>query len=397
MAADFFHPRLGIMRAAFWLVWAGLAQATPYLPASGAQVVERLPSPSDPAQRELRRLRAELATSPDKLPLAAALARRYIEQARIEGDPRYLGYAQAVLAPWWKRAQPPLEVLVLRATLLQGNHQFAAALADLDTVVSQDSGNAQAWLTRATVLLVTGDHAAAKASCMRLYSRAPALIVQACLASVGSVSGHAAQNYAALEAALDKDSGADPAVRTWVMTLLAEMAERSGDALAAQKYFSRALASGGADSYLQGAYADFLLNQGRPAEVVNLLVDKTRVDALLLRYALALKAIHSPQAAAQTEVLRTRFEAAMLRGDTVHQREQARFELQLRNDAKNAVRLAKLNWATQKEPADLRVLLEAAVAADDKAAARTAMDWIRKTGLQDRALDLPLKKLGAGA
>lgn len=394
MAADPFRT---IVLAGLVLASAGTVRTAPYIPSSGEQVVERLPGQGDPAQRALRRLRAELAARPDNLSLAAALARRFIEQARSEGDPRYLGYAQAALAPWWKQAQPPAEVLVLRATLLQSTHQFDAALADLATVVGQDSDNAQAWLTRATILLTTGNHAAARASCVRLHSRAPALVVQTCLAQIDSVSGKAAQSYAALETALSKDPRPDPAIRTWVMTLLAEMAERRGDEAAAQKYFSAALVSGGADTYLQGAYADFLLAQGKAAEVIELLKDKTRVDALLLRYALALKASHSPDASAQTEVLRTRFEAATLRGDTVHQREQARFELQLRNNPQAAVRLAKLNWAVQKEPADLRILLESAAAAKDSEAVQTALDWIRKTGLEDRTLEAPLKQLGVRA
>ena len=395
MPANFLYPPICTMLAGLLFALPNLALATPYIPANGAQVIEHLPSRSDPTQRELGRLRADLTKTPDNLPLAAALARRYIEQARIEGDPRYLGYAQAILAPWWKQPQPPSAVLVLRATLLQSTHQFAAALADLDTVLKQDSGNAQAWLTRATVLLVTGDYAAAKASCMRLYSRAPVLVIQTCLANVGSVGGQAAQSYATLKTALEKNQDADPAIKIWVLTLLAEMATRQGDAVAAQKYFASALAFDGADSYLLGAYSDFLLDRGRAPEVVALLKDKTRVDALLLRYALALKATNSPQAPRQTEVLRARFDAAMLRGDTVHQREQARFELTLRNDAKIALKLAKLNWAVQKEPADLRILLESAGAADDKAAAQVALDWVKKTGLEDRALSVLLKQMSA--
>jgi hypothetical protein len=51
----------------------------------------------------------------------------------------------------------------------------------------------------------------------------------------------------------------------------------------------------------------------------------------------------------------------------------------------------------QKEPADLRILLEAAAASGDREAARTALDWIAKTGIQDRALDPALKQLKGAA
>jgi Tfp pilus assembly protein PilF len=377
------------------LALAGAAAATPYIPADGNKVVEHLPSRADPVQRELQKLRAELSKNPNNLPLASALAQRYIEQARTEGDPRYLGYAQAALAPWWKLPQAPDAVLVLRATLRQSTHQFAAALADLDTVLKRDSNNAQAWLTRATVQMVTGDYAGARRSCMRLYARAPELVVQACLSNVGSVNGDAKASYANLKAALGRQADVDPAVRGWVQTLLAEMAARLGDDAAADGWFRRAMATGEPDSYLLAAYADFLLDRGRAPEVARLLKDKGRIDSLLLRYAIALKAVGSPEAAAQAEALRVRFDAAMLRGDTVHQREQARYELALRNDPRAAVKLAKLNWAVQKEPADLRILAEAAAASADQAATRLALDWIASTRLEDQTIAAALAKLRA--
>jgi tetratricopeptide (TPR) repeat protein len=378
------------------LLHAGPAAAAPHIPADGNQVVERLPSRADPVQRELLRLRTALNAAPGDLRLACDLARRYIERARVDGDPRYLGYAQAALAPWWRQAAPPEPVLILRATLRQSTHRFADALADLDQAVRRDSDNAQAWLTRATVQTVTGAFAAARASCMRLYARAPELVVQACLANVGSVSGQADASYRRLLDAWTRRPGADPAIAVWVHTLLAEMADRAGRDAQAESHFRQALAVGDPDSYLLGAYADFLLDRGRAPEVVRLLRDKTRVDALLLRYALALQATGAPEASTQAGMLRDRFAAAALRGDTVHQREQARFELFLRGDAGAAVRLAKANWQVQKEPADLRILAQAAVASRDPEAARIVRDWLRSSHIEDRSVAASAARLAAG-
>lgn len=375
--------RLSVLLA---LSCSGPAGAAPYIPADGSKVVEHLPSRADPVQRELRRLRSALNAEPANLNLASELARRYIERARIEGDPRYLGYAEAALAPWWKQPAPPEPVLILRATLRQSTHQFPAALADLDQAVKRDSDNAQAWLTRATVQTVTGDFSAARASCVRLYSRAPALVVQTCLSNVGSVSGQAAISYRQLLDTQARHPLEDPAIRIWVATLLAEMADRAGADVQAEAHFRDAMALGDPDGYLLGAYADFLLDHGRAPEVVRMLKDKTRVDPLLLRYALALQATGSPEARTQIDVLRDRFEAAMLRGDSVHQREQARFELALRKDPKAAVTLAKANWMVQKEPADLRILAESAAASGDPDAARIVRDWLRASRIEDRAV-----------
>jgi len=386
MSARFHAPLLLAVLAAFHPL---IASAEPYTPASGAQVLERLPARLDPVQRELAQMRTGLAANPSDLKRATALAQRYIEQARRDGDPRYLGYAQAALTPWWRqpRAAAPAEVLVLRATLAQSTHDFGAALADLDEVLRRDSANAQAWLTRATIQQVTGDYPGARASCARLLGRAPDLVLQTCLASVGSVSGQARSSYQNLDRLLAARPDAAAPLRAWAATLLAEMAERLGEHGAAETHYLAALRADPEDSYLQAAYADFLLERGRAPEVGRLLAERTANDALLLRYAIALQAAGSPQAAQQRAVLRARFEAARRRGDVVHRREEARFALDLAGDPREAVRLAKLNWTVQKEPADLRILARAAAASGDADAARLVREWLRSSRIEDRTLD----------
>ena len=179
------------------------------------------------------------------------------------------------------------------------------------------------------------------------------------------------------------------------VTSLQEMAERLGEHAAAETHFRDALAADPQDSYLLAAYADFLLERGRAQDVLRLLGTRTQADALLLRHALALSALGAPEAATQTAVLRARVEAARRRGDTVHRREEARFALALAGNPAEAVRLAKLNWAVQKEPADLRILARAAAASGDAEAAAMVRDWLRRTGLQDRSLDAVVLPAGA--
>ncbi len=376
-----------------WLLALALAavpaagtRAAPYIPTSATQVLERLPARNDPVQRSLADLRARLAANPGNVALAAELARRYIGVARAEADPRYLGYAQAVLAPWWGQPRPPAEVLVLRATILQSTHQFGPALADLDALLAANPQNGQAWITRATVLQVQGNFAEAMKSCARLLGIAPDLVVRTCQANVANLTGSARASYASLRASVDASPGSPSALRAWSQTLLAEMAQRQGDTAMADRHFREALSLDPDDSYLLGAYADFLLDQGRAADVVTLVQGKTKADGLLLRYALALAAQQSPNAPHFTDLLRYRFEAAALRADTVHQREQSRFELQLMKNPVRALALAQQNWGVQKEPADARVYLEAALAAHDRAAAQPVLAWLQQTGLQDAAL-----------
>ncbi|MES2264574.1 MAG: hypothetical protein V4724_39250 [Pseudomonadota bacterium] len=382
------------------LLVAGLlsltAHAAPFLPQTGSQVIETLPRRSAPAQQELQRMRGRLSAAPDDIKLAADLAQRYIALGRSETDPRYFGYAQAALSPWWSQPAPPPEVRLLRATLLQNSHRFELALADLDAVTRADPNNAQAWLTRATVQTVQGDYTGATASCARLSNLANQLVSIACLSNVAGITGRLAGSERLLDATLERSGEVAPELQSWVLTLLAEMATRRGDAALAEARFRRALSVSPRDSYLLGAYADFLLDQRRPADVVRLLKDQGRIDALLLRYALALAQLGGMprELAAANQELKARFDAAAQRGDSVHRREEARYALHLRYDAGAALALAKQNWQVQKEPADVRILLEAALAAKDKSTVNMVLDWTGKVSLEDAALAALARQAG---
>jgi Tfp pilus assembly protein PilF len=363
---------------------SGRADAAPFVPESDSQVVERLPfAPNDPVLRRLRALNNQLTRKPDNLPLALLVAQGYIEVGRVTGDPRYAGYAQAALAPWWDFEQAPQEVLVLRATVRQRMHQFDVALTDLATVLNTNPRNLQARLVRATVLQVQGVYDEAREECRALQDLSEELTSTACLASLNGATGKLRESYQKLRAALERHPNAQPSVQSWVLTSLAEMAARAGMTQEAERHFRAALALDAVDYYLLGTYADFLLDDGRPQEVVALLRDKTAADPLLLRYALALQAEHSKELPAQVEQLRDRFAASRLRGDRVHLREEARFTLHLLNAPQAALTLTQENWQVQKEPADVRILVEAAIAAGDAAAVRTVTGWLRNSRLED--------------
>lgn len=374
------HVVIAIAAAISAMRIVGTASAAPFLPTDDAQVLERLPGRATPQFRELKSLQTTAAQAPNDLARATALATAYVRASRVEGDPRFLGYAQAALAPWWKNPTAPTRVLVLRATILQSSHQFKSALADLDRVLEREPGNAQALLTRATVLTVQGRYADARGDCARIRGAAPEIYATICIAAIDSVTGKAAAANDTLRRALSDAPNVGGAAKVWGLTLLGEIAHRRGDP-EAEGHFRAALAMDGKDLYLMGAYCDWLLDERRYAEVIALIQNETRVDPLLLRLALAQQASKRPEAVPSIETLRARFDASHLRGDTVHQRENARFELFLRGDAKAALAYALANWDVQREPADLLLLAEAAAAARDAAALGVVRLWLADTGL----------------
>jgi hypothetical protein len=106
----------------------------------------------------------------------------------------------------------------------------------------------------------------------------------------------------------------------------------------------------------------------------------------VLRLGLAQQALQRPEAATTIAALRARFDASRARGDTVHRREEARFELHLERNPAKALALARENWRVQREPADLRILAESAAATGDAEALAVVRQWLAETGLEYAAV-----------
>ena len=358
------------------------AAARTYLPSDARDVVARVPA-RDP--REVAE-RAALAGSPDRVELAVELARADIQRARSLSDPRYLGRAQATLGRWWKLAEPPPDVLLLRATIEQSLHDFAAARADLDLLISRRPDDAQAHLTRAVVATVTADYPAARASCAAVARLAPPLIAAACQAPLDALAGHADDAYHTLAAALAA-APRDPSLRGWALSTLAELAIQRGDEAAADAHLREALALDPDDAYARAALADVMIERGDATEASALLAGYEQIDNLLVRRAIAEHRARGPEAAALAQRMHERIAAAAERGDRVHLREEAMFVLAVDGDAPRALAIARDNWQVQKELADARLFAAAAVAAGERDGAAPIVEWAARTGVHDARLE----------
>jgi predicted Zn-dependent protease len=379
---------LGWMITTGWLALSApsMTFGEPFLPQQDTQVLEHLTvKATDPVAREIRALRASLLRDPQNLDMAVSLATKLIEQSRSEGDPRFLGQAQAVLAPWLNHPTPPSSTLLLRAMIRQHAHEFGLALADLDAVLNMQPANAQAWLTKSSIYQVQGRYEEARHACQPLLRLAGRHVALTCLGDIAGLSGQAATSREMLTTSLERPR-ISARERLWILTILAEMAARTGDTNAAEKHFLDARSLGVKDHYLLGAYADFLLNHGRASDVITLLQHETRADGLLLRLTLAEQALHLPASKNHTAELAARFAAGRERGTRVHVREEARFTLALLHDSQTALTLAQTNWEIQKEPWDARLLLESALATADQQAARPVIDWLHTNRVEDRTL-----------
>ena len=363
------------------LVRPPCSEAAPYVPVNDDAVLAELSTGTrftDVSARRLARGRVDVAIP---------LAQFYIQQSRLSGDLRFLGYAEAVLAPWIGRAPPNPDVLVLQATLQQSRHDFAASLASLDKALEVRPKDPQALLIRATVLRVLGRYSQAGMACRDFSALVEPRLGTLCTEGLRGLNGNLPSAYAALTRI--SPQGWLNSEKSWLYSELGEMAVRLGKDQDAIRWFEQDLVLVPTDFYVRAAYADLLLRQDRPADVLALLRGQESFESLLLRIAIAQRLLHDPGVAQSSARLRAAFDAELQRGESVHRREQARFLLEVEGKPSQSLEAALQNWAVQREPDDVLVLMHAASAAGLPAAAGPAVDFVRAQGQSDVRIDAP--------
>jgi hypothetical protein len=353
------------------------------------EVVEVLPAVSG-SRAGLKRLRQQVVASPKSVEPAVALARRYLSEAREQGDPRYAGLAFAALAAWASPATAPDEVLLLQATLQQYVHDFETAGVNLERLVKRNPANAQGWLTLATVRRIQGRYADSDRACASLAALGnsqTATYARACQAENDSLRGEFDQARDSIGGLL-RGGRLGASARNWILTTLAESEARAGRPEQAESAYRDAQAAQ-ADSYTALSYADFLIERNRPADALESLKDQRRTDAVLLRLAVAGTQAQGPQARSDVAELRQRMALASQRPEarTTHAREAAMFALWIDNLPRQALELARENVKHQREPLDLLLLAQAAAASGDAQGMREATGLARSMGLRDKRID----------
>jgi tetratricopeptide (TPR) repeat protein len=353
-------------------------RAEAYIPNSDSAVLAELPAGTHHSDLSARRT--------DRIEVAIPLAQFYIRQSRLSGDLRYLGYAQATLAPWVSRSPAIADALVLQATVEQSRHDFDTSLATLERALAAKPDDPQALLTQATVLRVLGRYSEAIAACDRFSRLVEPGLGTLCTESLRGLDGHLDSAYTALMQLSPR--GWLASERSWLYSELGEMAVRLGRDTDAQRWFEQDLSLAPTDFYVRAAYADSFLRLGRPADALGLLHGHESFEPLLLRIAIAQHRLRDPGLAQSRARLQAAFAAEEQRGEAVHRREQARFLLEVEDQPAAALAVALENWAVQREPDDVLVLVSAAKAAGNPAAARPALDFVRAHGQSDARVDM---------
>jgi hypothetical protein len=241
------------------------------------------------------------------------------------------------------------------------------------------------------VLTVLGRYDEARQSCAALASLTAPYVTSLCRASIDGYTDQRAGALVALQTALH--AARTPPERAWVLSVLCELSLWGDELDAARAACSAALQLDPADRYTRALYADVLLEQKQPAQVLAQVSADSQDDALLLRRALAELALRRPQAERSVAALQARFAQSRTRGDSVHQREEARLLLALGNAPERALTLAREGFAAQHEPWDARLLLQAAHAAHAAQAAAPVQTFLREEHVNAKLIARELARL----
>jgi len=324
---------------------------------------------------------------------SVALAEAYFERARTRREPMFVGRAEALLAPAVADGRGSAAQRRLYAEALQFRHDFAAAETLLDGILATTPRDTAARTQRASIRLVRGDFAGARADCAQLVAGGDgtAAIGVACLAEALAGSGSLGRGRALLSQ-FPLPATLDPAVHAYLLTVRGELAERAGAADAAIVDYGAALALAPGSDAIRAALADALLARGERDSARSVAEIERPSVAILVRQALA------AGDAARTQ-LRPRAENLLAlersRGDAAHNREAAMLALGA-GQLDVALAAARANFQTQRELPDVRILARAAVGARDAAALRTLRAWMADTGFADAVTEGILAGAGRG-
>ena len=360
---------------------SALLHAAPYTPAGDHVVLARLPQ----AQRALAPPAAPLDLS-----AALALARSQIDYASAQGDPRFLGYAEATLAPFSQDMSSPAANLLM-ARIEQQRHQFARARHRLTRLLEQSPNQGQAWLMLANIDRVQGRLDEARQACREAASTLPPTTVLLCQASVQAITGQREQAYRTLQALASSPAAPQGKSAQWLDTLSAEMALQQGRLALATEHLRDALHQAPNDPYLRYLQSDLWLANDQAEAVIRDLSAWQDREGALLRLAIAGQRLEHPQAQAWRQDYRARMAADQDTGRQRHLREHARFLMEVESDPQGALTLARENWQQQRELADLRLLHASAVAADDQATLDQLQAFVDRYQVDDAQLTQPAK------
>ncbi len=352
------------------------------------EVVATLLATGSTYSAELRTLLQSARAAPQNASAAKAASRALIGEGRQAGDSRLVGASLGLLRAFMETEDP--EDLTLAATARQYQHDFPGALSLLDQALVLSPNDANALLIRATIHIVRGDFQLALSDCQRISDLPRGDLGFLCASTAETLTAKAPAIYKNLAMLSVQPQIFDPALRPYALSLMGEIAALQGQNALAMQHFTKLLTMDPEDTRVRLMLADLMLQDNKPAEVLALLTVAPDVDGVLIRRYQAAMAFQKSDIADKAKAeLEKRVRLNLDLGLTAHAREEAQYYLYVVPDPALALSRAQVNWNMQHEIDDLRLLIDASVAANQPAAAAPALKWMANAGILVPTLIIP--------
>ena len=284
------------------------------------------------------------------------------------------------------RSAVPERAAISVADEAQSRHEFTQARVQLDRLLAADPRDLEARLMSANLFLLSGQFERARGECRVVLATGALQAGTICLASALTGPGSVDRGRRMI-AALGDPGGSDLELARWRLLTEADLALRAGDAKAALSFHERAYALDPSHEEARTRLAEIVLEQGDAARALELTRAPDPSVARLVLRVRAGKMLGTADAASSLGELMAMIEADRHRGLPPHLREEAQIALYIDRDNASALRLARLNFETQKDTPDLRMFAASAVAAGDASAMAALRAWMHATGFEDTAVN----------
>lgn len=244
------------------------------------------------------------------------------------------------------------------ARLLQHQHKFSDALAELDTLLAERPDQPSALLLQANVQLNQGQPALARQTCLQLMGKTSELVMATCLLEANMQLSPSTQYYSQLHNISEKFPAASTEIALWVNEVLADLALFANKPATAIDHIEQQPDSEWPiSSWVAWSKAKLALQQGNDilARLAPKIANNPAPNDSALLY-LALAEQQTGEGQQWTTAMAQRVFIREQRGDTTHAAEVALYYLHLAAEPQQALHWANINWQQAKSFNDEQLL-----------------------------------------
>lgn len=334
--------------------------------------------------------RNKIGNEPESEALLLKTSYKLLQKAKQENNNALFGQIESILMQQRELVMKNNQLKIRYADVLQHRHAFAEAKYYLKGINSPEAN-----LLRSTIYQNLGEYANASQECKKIIGQVNIVLASTCLFHAESYRGKLYKSHKALEKINKQFNEEKNDYQLWMLTALADMANRLGLMQKSINYYKKAN-SLKPDNHIVSEYVDVLFSHNMQKEVVTLLGANHFDLRLKLRYLRSRKELNKISHVDDLDELKDlklAVELIELRKDKRHYDTRAEYYIWIEVNPEKAVHWANENWKVSKTPNSAKLLLLASELKHDAQGLISVREWITKNKIEDYSLDQLVTKL----